>query len=90
MMKNFKNMVLRFLKMMIGSTVCVALIGFASYYLSWVLNLITRYVMNFLTKSAAYLVNNWGAVIVLVVALTIGGMVFEVIFGKIKKMLQEP
>ena len=89
-MKNFKNMVLRFLKMMIGSTVCVALIGFASYYLSWVLNLITRYVMNFLTKSAAYLVNNWGAVIVLVVALTIGGMVFEVIFGKIKKMLQEP
>ena len=87
-MKNLKVLVWRFFKMMIGSVICVAIIGFSSYYLSWGLNWLTDRVMSFLSASADYLRHNWIAVIVLVIAITIGSMIFEAIFCRMKKCLK--
>ena len=76
-MKNFGRFVWRMLKSMVGSVTCVALIGFTGYYLSKGLNWLTRVIMEFLSTAAEYLLSNWVAVIVVVIALTLGGMAFE-------------
>ena len=76
-MKNVGKFIWRLTKNMLGSVTCVALLGFAGYYLSKGLNWLTGVIMEFLSAAANYLMGNWVAVIVVIIALTLGGMAFE-------------
>ena len=76
-MKNVGKFMGKFTKIMLGSVSCVALIGLAGYYLSMGLNWITDGIMKFLETAAEYLMGNWVAVIVVVVAITLGSVLFE-------------
>ena len=83
-MKKFGKFIWRMTKNMLGSVTCVALLGFAGYYVSKGLNWLTGVVMDFLSASAKYLLGNWVAVIVVVIALTLGGLAFEAIIDYFK------
>lgn len=76
-MKAFGKFIWRVAKSMLGSVACVALIGFSGYFISLGLNKLTGVIMEFLLSAAKYLMGNWVAVIVVVIALTIGGIAFE-------------
>ena len=83
-MENVGRFIWRLTKNMVGSVACVAILGFAGYYVSLGLNWLTGVIMKFLTASAQYLMSNWVAVIVVVIALTLGGMAFESIVNYFK------
>ena len=76
-MEAFFKFIWRGVKTMLGSVSCVALIGVTGYFVSFGLNWLTRVVMNILTSAANYLMNNWVAVIFVVIAITLGGIAFE-------------
>ena len=83
-MKSTGKFIWRLTKNMVGSVLCVAILGFSGYYVSLGLNWLTGVIMKFLTTSAEYLMSNWVAVIVVVIALTLGGMAFESIVNYFK------
>lgn len=83
-MKNVGKFMWKMTKNMVGSVTCVALIGLAGYYLSKGLNWLTGVVMEFIAMAAKYLAGNWVAVIVVVVAITLGGLLFEAIVDHIR------
>lgn len=72
-MKTVGKFIWRIAKCVIGA----AVICFAGYYVSMALHWLTGTIMNFLANAAKYLVGNWVAIIVVIVALIIGGLAFE-------------
>ena len=83
-MKNVGKFVWRVTKNLMGSVTCVALVGASGYYISLGLNWITKVVIDFITAATKYLIGNWVAVIVVIIALTIGSLIFERIMNSIK------
>lgn len=63
----------------------VAVVGFAGYYISMGLNWLTGHIMDFLAKAAMYLVGNWVAVILVILALIVGGLAFDGVANAIRK-----
>ena len=72
-MKTIGKFIWRISKCVIGA----AVVCFAGYYICMGLNWLTGTIMKILATAANYLVGNWVAIIVVIVALIIGGLAFE-------------
>ena len=81
MLKSVGKFTWRMCKCVIGVTA----IGFGGYYISMGLNWLTGYIMEFLAKAAKYLMGNWVAVILVILALIIGGLAFDGVADSIRK-----
>lgn len=83
MKKNVK-LIGKFLGKIVGSVGCLAILGVSVYFLCMGLNWGTGKVVEALSKAADYLMSDWVAVAVVVVFLTLGAMIFDGIWARIK------
>ena len=80
-MKTIGKFIWRIAKCVIGA----AVVCFAGYYISMGLNWLTGTIMKFLAAAANYLIGNWVAIIVVIVALIIGGLAFEAVANMFRR-----
>ena len=80
MIKTAGKFIWRIAKCIIGA----AVVCFAGYYASMGLNWLTGVIMKYLAEAAIYRKGNWVAIIVVIIALTIGGLAFELLANGFK------